>query len=308
MSGCELTELPEEFCLMTKLIELNLSNNQIRKLPDGIGRMTRLTVLNLMFNQLPELPMSLGFCVGLGKLGSGCSIANNPIENPDMWRKYQMGTDHLFDYLEKRLAMFGEDNIEFPPVSIPPELQSEDSSRNLRAANSSPQIAYSPQQQYSQPEPQAQQRQQYAQARKPAPKSDLADDLTTKTVVLKNWSINYVRGELKPKLVKLGNFVGRSMDLSSVTQVANFVEKMKPEMEKAKVYLQTLPPPRNPPTDGDKLFVMKYAVQAVIDDINYMVGVFFGTLQQTSDVTVILGIVGFCKELKRELGYLQIAY
>jgi len=58
--------------------------------------MTRLTVLNLMFNQLCDLPMSIGKCEGLGTLGSGITIAQNPIQNQEMLAKYQIGTDHLF--------------------------------------------------------------------------------------------------------------------------------------------------------------------------------------------------------------------
>jgi len=41
--------------------------------------------------------------VGLAKLGSGITIAQNPITNEAMLEKYQLGTDHLYDYLEKRL-------------------------------------------------------------------------------------------------------------------------------------------------------------------------------------------------------------
>ena len=43
------------------------------------------------------------YCVGLAKLGSGITIAQNPITNEAMLEKYQLGTDHLYDYLEKRL-------------------------------------------------------------------------------------------------------------------------------------------------------------------------------------------------------------
>jgi hypothetical protein len=59
-SACGLAELPEEFCFQTKLIELNLSVNQLRVLPVSFGRLTRLATLNVSDNQLVDLPMSMG--------------------------------------------------------------------------------------------------------------------------------------------------------------------------------------------------------------------------------------------------------
>ncbi len=66
-----------------------------------MGRMTRLVQLNLSDNKLAELPISLGLCIGLAKLGAGMLIDRNPIQDPEIWRKYKIGTDHLQDYLEK---------------------------------------------------------------------------------------------------------------------------------------------------------------------------------------------------------------
>jgi len=335
-SACELVEIPEEFTMLTRLIELNLSNNQIPVIPEGVGRMTRLTVLNLMFNQLKDLPITIGFCVGLAKLGSGITIANNPIENPDMWKKYQIGTDHLFDYLEKRLTLFGENNIEFPEVNLPPELlEWEEGSRRQPRNNanqnyqqlvnhsviqsqqqqSPPQQRGSPQQhhpEYNSQQQQYIQQQQQMHAKRAAQPVDVVTDLTTKTVVLKNWSINAIRGDLKPKMVKLGNFIARTTDIRSVTQATEFAGAMRPHVDKAKAYLANQPPPPRPAPvvlpGGDKMIPLRHSASVVVDDINFMLGAFFGLLQQVSDVNVILGIVGFLKEVIRELSYLQIAY
>jgi hypothetical protein len=68
-----------------------------------MGRMTRLVTLSLSDNKLTDLPISLGNCIGLAKLGAGISIERNPIADPEMVRKYRIGTDHLQDYLEKKL-------------------------------------------------------------------------------------------------------------------------------------------------------------------------------------------------------------
>ena len=80
----------------------------MKQLPQAMGRMTRLVVLNLSDNKLTDLPPSLGDCYGLAKLGAGINIERNPISDPEMVRKYQIGTDHLVDYLEKKLmSKFG---------------------------------------------------------------------------------------------------------------------------------------------------------------------------------------------------------
>ena len=63
--------------------------------------MSRLVSLNLSDNQLTALPQSLGACVHLDSI----LIDRNPIEDPKIWEKYKIGTDHLLDYLGK--ALFG---------------------------------------------------------------------------------------------------------------------------------------------------------------------------------------------------------
>jgi Leucine-rich repeat (LRR) protein len=89
---------------MTRLLELNLSQNKLVTLPKSIGRMTRLVRLNLASNQLADLPMSIGYCGGLGQLGAGINISQNPIDSAEMVKKFKVGTDHLLDFLEKRLS------------------------------------------------------------------------------------------------------------------------------------------------------------------------------------------------------------
>jgi len=111
LSCCGLKFIPEEFSGMTRLIELNLGTNELTKLPDGIGRMTRLVILNLSDNKLEDLPMTIGYCDGLGKIGSGINIDGNPIKSKDMLAKFNIGVDHLLDFLEKRCAMAGSPKL-----------------------------------------------------------------------------------------------------------------------------------------------------------------------------------------------------
>ena len=72
-----------------------------------MGRMTRLVVLNLSDNKLSDLPVSLGLCYGLAKLGAGIQVERNLIQDQTLLQKYKIGTDHLQDYLEKKMmSMF----------------------------------------------------------------------------------------------------------------------------------------------------------------------------------------------------------
>eukprot|EP01119_Soliformovum_irregulare_P024172 TRINITY_DN8602_c0_g1_i4.p1 TRINITY_DN8602_c0_g1~~TRINITY_DN8602_c0_g1_i4.p1 ORF type:complete len:524 (+),score=192.07 TRINITY_DN8602_c0_g1_i4:1296-2867(+) len=119
LDGCKLKSLPEEFCLMTRLLELNLGFNMIGELPSQLGRMTRLTRLNLADNKLSDLPMSLGHCIALGKLGSGINITRNPIESSEMMAKFEIGPDHLLDFLEKRMSL---NSYQLPPAPKLPDL------------------------------------------------------------------------------------------------------------------------------------------------------------------------------------------
>jgi hypothetical protein len=39
-----------------------------------------------------------------GKIGSGILLDRNPISSPELMKKYKIGTDHLVDFLAKRLT------------------------------------------------------------------------------------------------------------------------------------------------------------------------------------------------------------
>eukprot|EP01125_Pyxidicula_operculata_P013496 TRINITY_DN4479_c2_g1_i1.p1 TRINITY_DN4479_c2_g1~~TRINITY_DN4479_c2_g1_i1.p1 ORF type:complete len:451 (-),score=104.43 TRINITY_DN4479_c2_g1_i1:62-1414(-) len=99
LSGCELQILPSEFPGMIRLLELNLGNNQLKKLPEEFGKMSRLVSLNLSDNMLSELPVTMGSCVHM----DSCLLERNPLKDQEMMRKYNLGTDHLVDYLSKRM-------------------------------------------------------------------------------------------------------------------------------------------------------------------------------------------------------------
>jgi len=56
----------------------------------------------------------------LDKLGAGINLDRNPIDNLELVKKWKIGTDHLVDYLEKRIALSDKPVVfeEFPRVSF----------------------------------------------------------------------------------------------------------------------------------------------------------------------------------------------
>jgi Leucine-rich repeat (LRR) protein len=105
LSGNKITGLPTQFPGCIRLLELNLGNNQLSKLPGDFGNMSRLVSLNLADNKLTDLPLSMGACVHLDSV----LLERNPIKDAELMRKYNIGTDHLNDYLAKRLFAFTQD-------------------------------------------------------------------------------------------------------------------------------------------------------------------------------------------------------
>jgi len=99
LNGCALATIPEKCLVMPRLLELDLGTNQLTSLPSDFGSLTRLVTLNLADNQLTDLPMSMGKCESM----DSCQLERNPIINEALMAKYAKGTDHLIDYLSKRV-------------------------------------------------------------------------------------------------------------------------------------------------------------------------------------------------------------
>jgi len=99
LNGCGLCALPESFSKCTRLLELDLGCNTLEHLPHNMGRLTRLSKLTLADNLLVDLPVSMGHCRGLRWL----DLSRNPIRNEKMLERANVGTDHLVDWLERRM-------------------------------------------------------------------------------------------------------------------------------------------------------------------------------------------------------------
>eukprot|EP01113_Clastostelium_recurvatum_P042310 TRINITY_DN684_c0_g1_i2.p1 TRINITY_DN684_c0_g1~~TRINITY_DN684_c0_g1_i2.p1 ORF type:complete len:491 (-),score=96.29 TRINITY_DN684_c0_g1_i2:1007-2272(-) len=336
LSNCLIAGLPEEFTLCTRLMELNLGNNRLRELPEGMGRMTRLVVLNLMDNQLADLPLSLGFCVGLGKLGAGISIARNPIKSEDMLAKYAIGVDHLLDFLEKRIALQGTPHL--PDLTLPEDLWPAGHDPNAKVAGTSSNNLYvraftPPASRASVgPSPVVSPAPSPVADRKPTPAvspsplsrgpsaSGLAPDmqnlsvdeqLLVKVTMLKNWALSTIRGELVPKLKKFKGDVCRATAPQDAMPLAQTARNMKAESDRGRAMLPPsripLPPAPVPmhqltPSGNEKLDALKLLVANTTEEVLLTVDAISNLLPSVNDYSAVLQMVTFIKNLKASLG------
>jgi Leucine-rich repeat (LRR) protein len=68
LKSCELTELPEEFSMLTILEELNLSGNKLSALPASFPMLMKLKRLNLDHNHFSKFPEQFRNMKGLSHL------------------------------------------------------------------------------------------------------------------------------------------------------------------------------------------------------------------------------------------------
>jgi len=115
LSCCQISSLPPQFGFMFRLMELNLGCNQLKSLPESLGLLTKLCSLNISDNHLTDLPVTLGLIYNIQKVDA----ANNCFESENLKKRMDMGTNHLLDFLEKRMATnYNVDGIELVNLII----------------------------------------------------------------------------------------------------------------------------------------------------------------------------------------------
>ena len=236
LSCCELESLPEQFCYMTRLMELNLGNNQLKALPQTIGRMSRLVVLNLSDNQLDDLPLTMGYCQGLGKLGAGINLSRNPIKSEQMLAKWNVGTDHLVQFLEMRLDAVGKPPVHDVPRSEINGPRADKSNAGYKGLASGGGGGG-------------------GGAAAAAPKAEataaeqIQQTLSEKLKTLVAWGDAAVQDEFKPAFTSMKFEVTQLSDVSEAIAYGKFLRNLKEDMEKARAMIPNLSAPP-PPTAG----------------------------------------------------------
>ncbi len=279
LSCCNLRAIPEEFTLLTRLLELSLSSNELDKLPDAIGRMSRLVRLDLSSNRLTDLPLSIGHCIGLGRVGSGINMTGNPIRDHAMLEKARIGTDHLLDFLEKRLVAAGS-----------PALPRQASKINMNAAQAA--VAAQAAQPAAQPAAQA-------QAQSPAAIA-ASNELDQKTQVLKNWALGQLV-EIRQALQTMKQGVGAASSLEEAMPFAHKIRTVKQVADRAIASLPPLQKPEKPAATPDKLQSLKGVVVVAIIEVEGIVQGITRALNTNPTAHAVLSFVHIVKDLKPAL-------
>jgi len=266
---------------MTKLLELNLATNDLKELPQSIGRMTRLVTLNLSDNKLTDLPLSLGYCVGLSKIGAGINMERNNITDTEMLRKYKIGSDHMHDYLEKRMIVLGEPKLEEYelPFGVPTAVKQA----------TTPVVAAT-----KKVEPPKQQEPSKA-------------PLDEKIVVLKKWAHTTIQSELRPKLTQIQDRNDAAVDPQHVVALAQIIKNLKPEVDKAKLVIPPFETPKAKLQGATtKIEQLKAVVSASVDELALTFRGIQKVLETTDSSKDVITMVQLVKGLKGVFDSTQI--
>jgi len=232
MSCCRFTRIPEALTHATRLLDLNIGGNQLEVLPDGIGRLTRLVSLNVQDNKLKDLPITIGLCSCLGQVGYGINMARNPIQDRDMLEKYNIGADHLMDYLAKRYAM--NNNPMVPDCPFPTDLgegplpkwiQEKLQKQKLRENYSNPHLAAVASAASASPA---------APAAAPAQQVASTPALEQKLWALRSWAQTTTKDFLRPSFAQYRTVIRSSVDMTEVLDVAYKFARLDEEFAKVK--------------------------------------------------------------------------
>lgn len=295
LSSCNLASIPGEFTYMTRLMELNLASNRLSELPSSFGRLSRLVRLNLSDNQLTDLPLSLGYCIGLGKIGAGISLERNPIKDSAMLQKYAIGTDHLADYLEKRMDKMGG-----PPVLEEFTLPFGNQQKPPKSTPSTPKPASNS---------------------TSTPLSTSSSNLDEKLVALKKWANTTIQSEMRfhffffktlfAFFTNLHFFffrveaqrlkdVANNSSLQDLIPLAQKLRDLKTEMAVAR---EKLPPFTTPAivNHPDKAQQLKNIVISLLDEFLTILRSIQTIMNETSDSQKIVAMIQMVKALKEKL-------
>jgi len=291
VSGCGIRALPEEFPGMIRLLELNLGNNHLTTLPTEFGKMSRLVSLNLSDNKLQDLPISMGNCTHLDTV----LIERNPIRDQELLKKYEIGTDHLIDYLAKKF--FAQNQIQ--------KKQQKESAKKVGAQKVRDDAKKA------------------AAARRAAADDNFEDDGFEEIVEEEEKQISPEEKRLKLRasaqklsndcrneVITLKRALMRANDLKDILPIAKAVRALIPFMDTARAHMAPIPKPQPPIFAGNesKETQLKKTTAVAIKEFENVLGGVFNivsgnaTLEQLVPLsTVITGCLGVLQEVTKEL-------
>lgn len=263
LNGCALQKLPNDFTYLTRIMELNVGNNNLTELPQDMGRMTRLCSLNVADNALKNLPMSIGLCQSLDNLGAGFNIERNPIEDEKLVARFQVGTDHLCQYLASRLqawesqqAALGKPKDVLSPWRGP-----------VKGGAAAAAAAQKQQQQ--------QQQQANAVRQADAPRASVRrpDSEADKITVLCSWAGRELQSRVKVRLREMRDELTATSDMAVAAPIAKNIRALRQEVDK---FCSLMPPISKTPAPDmsgitDKLQLLKLIVAPIVADVERII-------------------------------------
>lgn len=208
--------------------------------------MTRLTLLNVADNQLKDLPLSIGMCRGLGRLGAGINISRNPLKDQILFEKFNVGPDHLCDYLEKRMIQVGQPTL--------PEYDKEllgltDQKSSRETDNTTPK----------------------SKPLLPTVQIPSGPTQDQKILALKRWANTTIQSDLRASLRMLQNDLDGFKDPAQIVRLAQIVKLYQPEMEKAKQKIPAFEIPKSQVTQGTKIELLKGVIEVSLQTVSFFI-------------------------------------
>eukprot|EP01119_Soliformovum_irregulare_P006010 TRINITY_DN1775_c0_g1_i1.p1 TRINITY_DN1775_c0_g1~~TRINITY_DN1775_c0_g1_i1.p1 ORF type:complete len:603 (+),score=187.01 TRINITY_DN1775_c0_g1_i1:271-1809(+) len=298
LSCCELTALPDQFPHMAKLLELNLGSNKLTELPENMGMMSRLVVLNLSDNDLKDLPLSMGHCIGLGKLGAGINLDRNPIKSSDMMKKWKIGTDHLCDFLEKRMISKGTPPMkQVERIRPPPRKSSAPAPAAAKSTSTSTPTSTSTSTSNGKEEV-------GVTSPKLSPlSSSQPATVESKILALVQWAENCINSEISVKIRHQINLIRQVQSLPDALAVAQILTAMKPLVLKSHDLLTLvgipLPQPVAKVQEADKLKAVQLTIENALREFLELMNQIKVALRSATNQQHVLGLVAVVKDMNK---------
>lgn len=275
LNACQLLQLPDEFTGLIRLLELDLGNNSLSSLPEQFGNLSRLVSLNLSDNRLTTLPVSMGACQGL----DSCQLERNPIDDPELMKKYKIGTDHLRDYLGKKWFAIVQEKKKEARVAEKKAVAAAKQERNQRLSSNSPKISVAGQPVQSQ-----------AQTQSPAQVHNLQERENRYRL-----SSQKLMSDLRKELQLIKRFLDGTSNLQDTITVAKAMRELIPHIEAARKLLPPLPPlkPPNLVGDEDNLTKVKKSTGPRILELESIVDSMIVTITAGATLELLVEMSGF---------------
>jgi len=259
---------------MVRLLELNLGNNFLTQLPPEFGKMSRLVSLNLSDNKITELPLSMGNCTHLDTV----LLERNPIKDKELLKKYEIGTDHLIDYLSKKY--FAQNQLQKKKIKENARKAGAQKLRDDMKKAASKTRAQDDEEGFDEvaadePEPEPEMTPEEKRVKMRATAQKLSNDCRNEVITLKR------------ALMKANN-------IDDIVPIARAVRALIPHMSTAREHMAPIPKPQPPIFSGNetKETQLKKTTAVAIKEFEGVLGGIFNIVSGNASLDQLLPLSG----------------